>query len=74
LINEQVAMKNHIHERAEAILKQAEAIEQNNQNRIISEVMSETLKSVDAAYANHKEKIEQDFFKLALEGLANGKM
>ena len=67
-------MKNHIHERAEAILKQAEAIEQNNQNRIISEVMSETLKSVDAAYANHKEKIEQDFFKLALEGLANGKM
>lgn len=67
-------MKNHIHERAESILKQAESIEQNNQNKIISEVMSETLKSVDSAYNNNKEQIEQDFFKLALEGLAKGKM
>lgn len=74
LINEQVAMKNHIHERAAAILKQAEAIEQNNQNKIISEVMSEALKSVDSAYANHKDQIDHDFFDLALEGLANGKM
>lgn len=50
MINEQISLKNHIHERAEAILKQAEQIEQSNQNKIISDVMSQTLKSVDIAY------------------------
>lgn len=40
MINEQVALKNHIHERAESILKQAESIELNNQNKIISDVVS----------------------------------
>lgn len=50
MINEQAALKNHIHERAEAILKQAEELERHNQNKIISDVMSQTLKSVDIAY------------------------
>lgn len=66
MINEQVALKNHIHERAEAILKQAEQIEQMNQSKIISDVMSQTLKSVDIAYENNKEQIEADFFNIAL--------
>lgn len=58
MINEQITLKNHIHERAEAILRQAEQIEQNNQNKIISDVMSQTLKSVDIAYENNKARIE----------------
>jgi hypothetical protein len=58
MINEQVALKNHIYERAEAILKQAEEVERLNQNKIISDVMSQTLKSVDIAYQNNKAKIE----------------
>ena len=58
MINEQITLKNHIHERAEAILRQAEQIEQNNQNKIISDVMSQTLKSVDIAYENNTARIE----------------
>jgi hypothetical protein len=36
--------------------------------------MSQTLKSVDLAYQNNKQKIEDAFFDLALEGIAKGKM
>lgn len=36
--------------------------------------MSETLTSIDKAYAEHKEEIEAGMFKLALKGIANGKM
>ena len=36
--------------------------------------MSQTLKSVDIAYQNNKEKIEAEFFQIALQGLAKGKM
>ncbi len=67
-------MKNHLHARAENILKEAEAIESVNQNRIINNVMTETLQSIDLAYKNNKAKIETDMFELALEGLAKGKM
>jgi hypothetical protein len=74
MINEQVSLKNHIHERAEAILKQAEQIEQLNQNKIISDVMSQTLKSVDIAYQNNKDKIEAEFFQIALQGISKGRM
>lgn len=54
LINEQISLKNHLYERAQNILKQAEALENMNQTKIISEVMIETLSSVDKAYADHK--------------------
>lgn len=74
MINEQVALKNHIHERAEAILKQAEEIERTNQNKIISDVMGQTLKSVDIAYQQHKTQIEDAFFEIALDGIAKGSM
>ncbi len=74
MINEQAALKNHIHERAEAIFKQAEEIERSNQNKIISDVMGQTLKSVDIAYQNNKTKIEEAFFDIALEGISQGKM
>ena len=74
MINEQVALKNHIHERAEAILKQAEDIERHNQNKIISDVIGQTLKSVDIAYTNNKAFIEEAFFDIALEGIAKGRM
>ncbi len=74
MINEQVALKNHIHERAEAILKQAEDLEKINQNKIISDVMGQTLKSVDVAYTNNKAHIEEAFFDIALEGIAKGQM
>lgn len=53
MINEQVALKNHLYERAQSILKQAESIEANNQNKIINGVMSETLKSIDLAFENN---------------------
>ena len=53
-------------------MKEAEAIEAMNQNKIINEVMSETLASIDKAYAEHKEEIEAGMFKLALKGIANG--
>lgn len=36
--------------------------------------MSQTLKSVDIAYQNNKAHIENAFFDIALEGIANGKM
>lgn len=62
LISEQVALKNHIHARAESILKEAEALENINQNKIISNVMHETLQSIDQAYQNNKAKIEADIF------------
>lgn len=67
-------LKNHLYERAQNILKQAESIESMNQSRIINEVMSETYTSVDKAYAENKEQIEKEMFELALEGIANGKM
>lgn len=54
LINEQISLKNHLHERANNILRQAEALESMNQNKIINEVMSDTLNSVDKAYAEHR--------------------
>ena len=63
-----------MHARAEFILKEAEALEAINQNKIISNVMNEALKSVDSAYNNNKAKIETAYFELALEGLAKGKM
>jgi hypothetical protein len=59
-------LKNHIHARAEAILKEAESIESVNKGRIISSVMQETLQSIDLAYKNNKEKIEAAIFDLAL--------
>jgi len=36
--------------------------------------MGQTLKSVDIAYQNNKQKIEDAFFDIALEGIANGRM
>ena len=36
--------------------------------------MTETLKSIDLAYENNREQIEADMFKLALEGIAAGRM
>lgn len=59
LINEQVQLKNHLYERAQNILKQAESIESLNQTKIINQVMSETFTSVDKAYADNKEQIEK---------------
>ncbi len=49
-------------------------MEKHNQNKIISDVMSQTLKSVDVAYQNNKAKIEDAFFDIAVEGIAQGKM
>ena len=49
-------------------------MEKHNQNKIISDVMSQTLKSVDVAYQNNKAKIEEAFFDIAVEGIARGKM
>jgi hypothetical protein len=49
-------------------------MEKHNQNKIISDVMSQTLKSVDVAYQNNKTKIEDAFFDIAVEGIAKGKM
>lgn len=74
LISEQIALKNHIHSRAETILKEAQALESFNENKIISSVMTEVLQSIDVAYKNNKEKIDAGIFELALEGIANGKM
>ena len=67
-------LKNHLYERAQNILKQAEAIENMNQTRIINEVMGETFAAVDKAYNENKEQIEKEMFNLALEGIAAGKM
>lgn len=67
-------VKNHLYERAQNILRQVEAIESNNQNKIINDVLSETMTAVDKAYAENKEKIEQEMFQLALQGIASGKM
>ena len=36
--------------------------------------MGETLKSIDLAYENNRQQIENDMFKLALEGIAAGRM
>lgn len=36
--------------------------------------MTETLKSIDVAYANNKAKIDSDMFELAVEGIAKGRM
>jgi len=69
-----LALKNHLHQRAETILREAENIESVNQNRIIGNVIEETLKSIDLAYANNKAQIESAIFDLALEGIAQGKM
>ena len=74
LIAEQVALKNHLYNRAEYILKEAEVIESHNQTKIISSVMEETLKSIDIAYQDNKAEIEAAMFDLALEGIANGSM
>ena len=74
LISEQTALKNHLHARAENVLREAEAFESLNQEKIVSGVMTETLNSVDQAYKDNKEAIEKAMFELALEGIANGKM
>ena len=74
LINEQIALKNHLYERAQNILKQAEAFETNNHAKIINEVMAETLNAVDKAYAENKDQIEREIFQLALQGIAKGRM
>lgn len=74
LISEQLALKNHLHARAESILREAETLEAINQNKIINSVMQETLQSIDIAYKENKAKIEADIFELALEGIAQGKM
>jgi len=57
LISEQLALKNHLHSRAEHILKEVESLEGINQNKIISNVMQEVLQSIDVAYKNNKKKI-----------------
>ena len=54
LINEQIQLKNHLYERAQNILRQAEAIENSNQSRIINDVLKETLTAVDKAYSENK--------------------
>lgn len=36
--------------------------------------MSQTMGSVDKAYSENREQIEREMFKLALEGIAQGKM
>lgn len=74
LINEQISLKNHLRDRAESILRQAEQIEQTNKAKIINNVMSETMMSIDQAYEQNKQKIEADFFDLALEGISKGRM
>ena len=45
-----------------------------NQTKIINEVMTETLSSIDKAYQENKSEIESKMFELALEGIANGRM
>jgi hypothetical protein len=55
-------------------LKDIEANEVLNQGKIISNVMNEALKSIDIAYENNKEKIDNEMFNLALEGIAAGRM
>jgi hypothetical protein len=47
-------VKNHLYERAQNILRQAEAIENSNQSRIINDVLKETLTAVDKAYSENK--------------------
>ena len=47
-------MKNHLHSRAENVLKEAEAYENINQDKIVNGVMAETLNSVDKAYNENK--------------------
>lgn len=74
LISEQIALRNHLHSRAEAILKEAEILENINQNKIISSVMGETLSSIETAYRNNKDQIDAAMFDLALEGIAKGRM
>jgi hypothetical protein len=49
-------------------------LEKHNQNKIISDVMCQTLKSVDISYQNNKAKIEDAFFDIALSGIAKGRM
>lgn len=56
------------------MLKEAEVLENINQNKIISNVMQETMQSIDSAYKNNKAQIDAAIFELALEGIANGKM
>ena len=36
--------------------------------------MSETLRSIDSAYENNKQQIEDEMFRLALDGIAEGRM
>lgn len=57
LISEQVALKNHVHSRAQNILKEAETIENHNLEKIISSVMQQTLASIDTAYNSNKQEI-----------------
>lgn len=69
-----MALRNHLHDRAHSILRQAESYESVNQSKIINDVMAETLGAVDKAYSENKEQIEREIFQLALEGIASGKM
>lgn len=55
-------------------MKETEIMENINQDKIISSVMSETLNSIDVAYKDNKAQIEAAMFDLALEGIAKGKM
>lgn len=54
LISEQLALKNHLHSRADSILKEVESLEAINQNKIIGSVMQEVLQSIDVAYKANK--------------------
>jgi uncharacterized protein (DUF2225 family) len=63
-----------LNSRAQTVLKAAEGFEDINSRKIIEKLVEEARLSLDKVYENNKAKIEGDIFKLALQGLEEGRM
>ena len=75
LANEEVNLKNHIHERTVAILEGAKKVEDINKRNIINEIVKSAVEEFERIVKNVNDKdIQSSFFDLALTGIEKGVM
>ncbi|EGR32882.1 hypothetical protein IMG5_067880 [Ichthyophthirius multifiliis] len=75
LQNEYLRLQSHISNRALNILKTAQGLEQMNQAQLLQKLIDDALTSIDKALqGENREKVLNQMFDLAVEGLAKKQM
>lgn len=74
LANEQVNLKVHVHKRAQTLLQNAFALEQQNQKKVINGVVQKAIQRVDEVLEESMDTIRAEIFESALIGIRQRRM